>query len=59
MPALGDYLQQWLELQRSQLQPSTWESYRINVDCYLRPGLGTLRLDQLSAAQLTLFYSRL
>ena len=56
---VDEYLASWLELQRSQLQPSTWESYRSNVDRYLRPGLGHLPLDSVTAAQLSAFYARL
>jgi integrase len=58
-PILGEYLDQWLELQRSQLQPSTWLSYRANVESYLKPALGDTPLADLTAAQLTAFYARL
>jgi integrase len=56
---VGEYLREWLQLQRSQLQPSTLESYRSNVERYLVPALGDVPLDQLTAAQLSAFYSRL
>ncbi len=56
---VGQYLTDWLQLQRSQLQPSTLESYRSNVERYLVPALGDVLLDQLTAAQLSAFYARL
>jgi integrase len=56
---LADYLAGWLEQQRSQLQPSTWESYRSNVERYLVPALGDVALGELSAAQLSAFYAKL
>jgi integrase len=55
----GDYLAEWLEIQRSRVQPSTWESYRLNVNDYLCPALGDVALDELTAAQLSSFYARL
>jgi integrase len=56
---LAAYLAQWLQQQRSQLQPSTWESYRSNVERYLVPALGEVALGELSAAQLSAFYAKL
>lgn len=38
---VGAYLAEWLELQRSQLQPSSWQSYRSNIECYLKPASAT------------------
>lgn len=57
--SLGDYLDDWLNLQRSQLQPSTLLSYRTNIECYLKPGLGHLRLKELTPAALSSFYAQL
>lgn len=56
---LGQYLRDWLQLQRSQLQPSTWESYRLNVERYLIPALGEIPLEDLGAARLSTFYAAL
>ena len=53
------YLDTWLDLQRSQLQPSTLVSYRSNIECYLKPGLGEVRLEELTPAQLSAFYAQL
>ena len=57
--SVAAYLDEWLALQRSRLQPSTWESYRIHVECYLVPALGETLLAELTTAQLTTFYARL
>jgi integrase len=56
---LADYLEQWVALQATQLQPSTWLSYQGNVRRYLAPALGHLRLTELSAAHLNPFYLQL
>lgn len=59
VPTLASYLTDWLEVQRTRLQPSTLASYRGNVERYLVPGLGQRRLDELTAHELTVFYARL
>lgn len=58
-PTLGDYLADWLELQRARLQPSTWESYRHKLDRYVLPRLGGVPLTALDAAALTRLYAHL
>ena len=57
--SLGDYLDDWLQLQRSQLQPSTWVSYRTNIECHLKPALGHVPLDELTPQRLSTFYAQL
>lgn len=59
LPLLGEYLEGWLEVQRTRLQPSTWESYRGNVQRYLAPAFGDVALDGLTAVRLDGFYARL
>jgi integrase len=56
-PLVAAYLEEWLEVQRTQVQPSTWSSYRGNVDRYLAPHLGELRLDEITVAGLNRFYA--
>jgi integrase len=56
---LAAYLDTWLQLQRSQLQPSTWVSYRSNIECYLKPGLGDVALGELTPRELSTFYAQL
>ena len=59
MQTVGEYLNQWLQLQRSQLQPSTWESYRTYVVHYLAPSFADAPLADLTATQLSTFYASL
>jgi integrase len=54
---LDAYVGEWLERRRSQLRPTTLKSYRQAVDCYLRPHLGDLRLDELDRRRLERFYA--
>ena len=56
---VAEYLHEWLQLQRSQVQPSTWQSYRTYVVHYLAPGFADTPLDELTAAQLSTFYASL
>jgi integrase len=58
-PLLEDYLDEWLDWQRTQVQPSTWSSYRGNVARYLAPHLGCLRLDEITVARLNRLYGLL
>lgn len=58
-PTLDAYLDEWFTLQRTRVEPSTWEMYDDVARAYLRPTLGTLRLDQLTVRTLDLHYVRL
>lgn len=49
---VGTYLRDWLELQRTRLQPSTVASYAGNVRRYLEPHLGDVPLHELDILQL-------
>ncbi len=40
---VAEYLQQWLEIQRSQLEPTTWINYRRRIARYFQPHLGNSR----------------
>jgi integrase len=54
---LDVYVVEWLERRRSQLRPTTLKSYRQAVDCYIRPNLGGLRLDEVDRRRLERFYA--
>ena len=56
---VGDYLSEWLQLQRSQLQPSTWQSYRTYVVHYLAPAFADTELGERTPAHLSTFYASL
>jgi integrase len=58
-PTLGDYLGDWLEVQRSQLAPTTVFSYQGTITRYILPHLGAVPLDQLTVGQLNTHYARL
>ena len=46
----------WLPLQRSQLRHSTYDQYRRNIELHVLPGLGSKRLDKLTAHDLDELY---
>lgn len=58
-PTLDAYLDEWFALQRTRVEPSTWESYDTVARAYLRPVLGPVPLDGLTVRALDLHYVRL
>jgi integrase len=57
---LGEYLtEKWLPLQRSQLRPSTFDSYRRNIRLHVLPVLGRVPLQRLAPEDLDSLYARL
>jgi integrase len=58
-PTLGQYLDEWLELQQTRLQPSTWASYRANLIRYLLPAFEDVPLAALRPRALTRHYRML
>jgi integrase len=57
---LGAYLTtRWLPIQESRLRPSTYDSYRRNIDLHVIPALGSRQLDQLTADDIDVFYAAL
>ncbi len=62
MPAnttIGEYLQQWLEIQRTQLEPTTWINYRRRIARYFQPRLGNIPLQALRVQHLNALYAEL
>jgi hypothetical protein len=55
----SQYLDEWIELQQSRLQPATWDAYRRTIACYLAPALGDIPLDNLDPTQLERIYTGL
>ncbi len=53
------YLEQWLADIAQRVDPSTHIKYSLHVHQYLSPGLGKLRLSQLSAADVQRLYTDL
>lgn len=57
---LAEYLQIWLTgLPASGLRPSTIDGYRRNLEGYIIPRLGNVRVDALTAPQLDVVYTEL
>jgi integrase len=56
---VDEYLDEWFSLQRHRVEPSTWHNYRTMAGIYLRPGLGSTPLAELSTRQLDLHYVQL
>ena len=57
---LGDYLlERWLPTKRAQLRPSTFASYRSNVELHINPRIGSIPLQRLQPEDLDTFYAQL
>lgn len=57
-PTLGQYLDTWL-LSRYDLKEKTIEKYRDDIDRYIKPSLGHVRLDHLRAPMVETLYAGL
>lgn len=55
----GFLVDAWLPAIQSSIRPSTFESYRINIERHIVPGLGAIRLQSLTAAHVNGFYAQL
>ncbi|MGH2787212.1 MAG: tyrosine-type recombinase/integrase [Actinomycetota bacterium] len=55
----GEYLESWLSGLKSQVRPSTWESYERNVRIHVKPRLGHIYVQQLTPTALTSCYAEL
>ncbi len=56
---MSAYLDQWLDAHANQVKPSTLRSYQEKVNLYLKPSLGSLRLQALSPSRLSLVWREL
>jgi integrase len=57
---LGVYVvERWLPTKRSQLRPSTFDSYERNIKNHVLPRLGSIPLQRLTAEDLDAFYADL
>lgn len=57
-PTVGEYFDAWLQ-SKYDLKPKTRDRYRNDIDLYIRPYLGHVRLDQLKASMIESLYGRL
>lgn len=53
----GGFLSEWLEAIEPQLRPSTFASYTSMVDKHIRPRLGSVKLQKVSALKLNSAYA--
>jgi integrase len=56
---LDAYLDEWLALLRTRVQPTTLRSYTAMADAYLRPRLGPLRIGEIDVRRLNLHFAHL
>ncbi|MDP8930709.1 MAG: site-specific integrase [Actinomycetota bacterium] len=56
---VGEYLSRWLEVQRSQLEPTTWVNYRRRIARYFEPALGGIPLQALRVQHLNALYAEI
>lgn len=57
---MSEYLEYWYEQHCiSSLAPTTYESYKRNIDKYIIPYLGNIRIQNLVPLQLQSFYDKL
>ena len=59
IPSLGQYLDYWLQKREQELNPTTHWCYQSHVANNLKPLLGNLRLDTVTARQIQDLYSYL
>jgi integrase len=55
---VGQFLETWIEVAKSQIRGSSWRRYGDYVRVHLVPGLGRVPLAKLTAQQIQLFYAR-
>lgn len=55
----GEYLDQWLEAVEVQVRPSTFASYRMIVEKHVKPRLGSVKLQRLTALKLNTAYAEM
>jgi len=57
-PSLGNWLDIWLE-SKYQLKPKTVLRYQTDIECFIKPALGTVRVDQIKAPMIEALYGDL
>jgi integrase len=56
MPSFGQWLDYWLGKRRAELNPTTYWGYESTIRIWIKPAMGHLRLDTVTARQLQDFY---
>jgi integrase len=53
------FLDEWIDGVRATLRPSTWASYKLNVERHIIPGIGSVPLQQLTPTRINSLYAHL
>jgi integrase len=56
---VGQFLDNWIELHANQLKPTTLSKYRSYLRLYLKPGLGSIKLQELKPSHVQTLYGQL
>jgi integrase len=56
---VGEFLDKWIELHANQLKPTTLSKYRSYLRLYLKPGLGSIKLQELRPSHVQALYGQL
>lgn len=56
---VADYLAEWLEAHATTVKPKTFAGYRYDIDHYIVPHIGRVRLQALRPAVISKFYRNL
>jgi len=56
---VGQFLDNWIELHANQLKPTTLSKYRSYLRLYLKPGLGSVKLQELKPSHVQALYGQL
>jgi integrase len=56
---VGHFLDNWIELHATQLKPTTLNKYRSYLRLYLKPGIGSIKLQELKPSHVQTLYGHL
>jgi hypothetical protein len=56
---VGQFLDNWIELHATQLKPTTLNKYRSYLRLYLKPGIGSIKLQELKPSHVQTLYGHL
>ena len=45
---VGKYLDEWLELQKNTIAPSTYMLYKLYIDVHFKPAIGNIKMTKLT-----------
>jgi integrase len=56
LPTISEWLDSWYESRRNEVSPTTLWNFETTIRLHIKPALGELRLDKLTAAQVERHY---